>query len=70
MRALFIQGQQVNFAVFINIKEISLSKRSLISLSVDRGQVGHAGDLPGSAEKARILGGVFRVQPKRLDEIC
>ena len=29
MRALFIQGQQVNFAVFINIKEISLSKRSL-----------------------------------------
>ena len=29
MRALFIQGQQVNFAVFINIKESSLSKRSL-----------------------------------------
>ena len=39
-------------------------------VEVDRGRVGHAGDLPGSAEKARFLGGVFRVQPKWLDEIC
>ena len=39
-------------------------------VEVDRGRVGHAGDLPGSAEKTRFLGGVFRVQPKWLDEIC
>ena len=59
MRALFIRGQKVIFAVFIDIKEISLP--------VDRGRVRHAADLPRSAEKARFLGGVFRVQPKRLD---
>ena len=62
MRALFFRGRQVNFAVFIDIEEISLS--------VDRGRVGHAGEPLGSAEKARFLVGVFRVQPKRLDEIC
>ena len=35
-------------------------------VEVDRGRVGHAGDLSGSA---RFLGSVFRVQPKLLDEI-
>ena len=39
-------------------------------VEVDRGRVGHAGDLPGSAEKARFPGDVFGVQPKWLDEIC
>ena len=59
MRALFIRGQQVIFVVFIDIKEISLP--------VDRGGARHAADLPGSAEKARFLEGVFRAQPKQLD---
>ena len=62
MRALLFRGRQVNLAVFIDIEEISLS--------VDRGRVEHAGEPLGSAEKAGFLGGVFRVQPKQLDEIC
>ena len=30
--------------------------------------VQHAGDSPGSAEKAHFLEGLFRVEPKRLDK--
>ena len=57
----FFRGRQLNFQAFINIEEIFTL--------VDRGGVGHAGDLPGSAEKAPFLGSVFSAEPEGLDQM-
>ena len=53
--------RQLNLQAFIDTEEIFTS--------VDRGGVGHAGEPPGSAEKAPFLGGVFSAEPERLDQM-